>query len=138
MHSETVQELAAFCGGRKIRCAVVESDNQLRNIISRVFRDLGMTVFDAKDGRQMVVEHCRQPFDLLILRWRNDGLSSEMVLESMKVLSDQMPKLIVMTGQESVSISCSLPVAGFLFLPFDVDKLASVVLTVLGGQDARS
>jgi DNA-binding response OmpR family regulator len=138
MRSETVQKLAAFCEGKNIRCAIVENDEPLRNIIARVLRDLGMDVSDTGDGWQMVQWHHQQPFDLAILHWFNRGLNGERILEEIKALDDQMPKVIIMTGQEAVSMHSPVPVAGFLFKPFDLNDLSRVVLDAIGGSDACS
>jgi DNA-binding NtrC family response regulator len=136
MLSKAAEKLAIFCQGKTIRCAVVEYDTALRVLIARVLRDLGLEVLAAENGREVVVAHYNQPFDLVILHWFNRGLNGEQTLETMNALSDQMPKVIIMTGQEAVSMHSPVPVAGFLFKPFDLDKLATVVLDALGGLDA--
>ena len=136
MLSKAAEKLAIFCQGKTIRCAVVEYDTALRVLIARVLRDLGLEVLAAENGREVVVAHYNQPFDLVILHWFNRGLNGEQTLETMNALSDQMPKVIIMTGQEAVSMHSPVPVAGFLFKPFDLDKLATVVLDALGGTDA--
>jgi DNA-binding response OmpR family regulator len=116
----------------------MENDEALRNIIARVLRDLGMEVFDTGDGRQIVKWNHQQPFDLVILHWFNRGLNGERVLEEIKAINDQMPKIIIMTGQEAVSMHSPVPVAGFLFKPFDLSDLSRVVLDAIGGTDDGS
>jgi DNA-binding NtrC family response regulator len=137
MRAKSADELEQLCRERKIRCLVVEDDEALRTLISRVLRDFGMDVFDTEDGRAAVVAHHQIPFDLLILSWFNKNFNGERMLETMHNLCPRMPKVIIMPGLEAVSICSPVPVAGFLFKPFDIEKLASVVIDALGVQDAR-
>lgn len=137
MQSTFSNELRQICQERKIRCIVVENDSLLRTLIARVLRDFGMDVFDTEDGRAAVFAHYQVPFDLLVLSWFNKDFNSEQMLGSMRDLCPQMPKVIIMPEAAAVSICSPVPVAGFLFKPFDVEKLASVVIDALGVQDAR-
>jgi hypothetical protein len=41
-----------------------------------------------------------------------------------------------MPGQEAVSMHSPVPVAGFLFKPFDIEKLANVVMDALEAENA--
>jgi DNA-binding NtrC family response regulator len=127
-----VKKLTSVCRSRKIRCLVVETDPNLRVLIAKALRDMGMDVFDTENGREAVVVHCQKPFNLLVLHWFNKRMGGQQILETMKELTDQMPKVIIMTGQASVSMHSPVPVSGFLFKPFDIEKLASVILEAIG------
>ena len=136
MKARTIERLEQLCQERKIRCVVVEDETPLRTLIARVLRDFGMDVFDTEEGREAVVAHYQKPFDLMILHWFNKDFSGEQTLEAMKLLCSQMPKVIIMTGQEAVSMHSPVPVAGFLFKPFDAEKLAEIVTDALGVENA--
>lgn len=136
MRAMFAEKLEQLCREKKIRCIVVEDDSALRTLIARVLRDFGLEVFDTENGRDAIVAHYQIPFDLLILSWDNKNFSGERTLETMSELCPQMPKVIIMPGLEAVSMHSPVPIAGFLFKPFDIEKLASVVLDALGVENA--
>jgi DNA-binding NtrC family response regulator len=136
MQAKIADELEQLCRQKRIRCVVVEDDSVLRTLIARVLRDFGMEVFDTENGRDAIVAHYQIPFDLLILSWFNNNFSGERILGTMCELCPQMPKVIIMPGQEAVSMHSPVPVAGFLFKPFDIEKLANVVMDALEAENA--
>jgi two-component system response regulator AdeR len=123
-----------LCREKKIRCLIVEDDESLRQIMEKILRDVGLVVFGTDDGRQAVLLHSQEPFDLMILNWSSKIFNGNQIMEAIQDTGKNFPKIIAMTGTETISMHSPVPLAGFLFEPFNTDHFLKVVWDAIGDK----
>lgn len=89
-------ELTAILSGKKI--LVVDDENDLRDIVSAVFRRAGCEILEAENGRRALEMIVQQPVDVVITDIRMSGGDGVELLTEVRKRDAARPAVILITG----------------------------------------
>jgi len=113
-------------------CAVIDNDDEFLEVIRRILQGYGFLVFGFNDSQEFVDSYDKGQFDIIILDWELLPVSGMEVIEMIRSEGEPYPALIVACdGGESVSFQLALPPIGFLFKPFDTQRLSTMLVKYL-------
>jgi DNA-binding NtrC family response regulator len=119
---------------------LVDDEQRLRTIVTMMIEDLGARVIQADSGERAVAIFAEQraSIDLVLLDLRMRGLTGTATFRELLKIEPQV-KVVVSSGvQPSDAFLAELSAHGGSFIekPFDVDRLATVLATVLARSPA--
>ena len=114
---------------------LVDDEQRLRTIVTMMIEDLGARVIEADSGERAVAIYAEQraDIDLVLLDLRMRGLTGTATFRELLKIEPRV-KVVVSSGvQPSDGFLDELTTHGGSFIekPFDVDRLAAVLTTVL-------
>lgn len=137
-HHETVPNHSEVQGGTET-ILLVDDEETLRNLGSRILRKVGYDVILAENGRQALEIYARHPgrIALTLLDLVMPEMDGQKCLEEiMKV--NPTAKVLITSGYPQDGISISLQAAGakgFVDKPFDQKKLLSLIRDVIDSNE---
>ena len=119
-------------GGDHARVLVVEDDAALRETISSVLRDAGLTTTAAPDGTAALAECQRRDPDLVILDLALPGLDGARFADAYRRIPGSSARIVVVSGTDRGAETASrIRADAFLSKPFEVDRLLATVQRLL-------
>jgi PAS domain S-box-containing protein len=113
---------------------LVDDDEDIRDIMSEIFSNLGHRVTFATDGKSALELFKKEPkrFDLIISDLKMPIMGGKQLLEALNNLPDvKRPPFIVMTGGTTLEAELTSPgnsmADGILFKPFEISELKAII-----------
>ncbi len=121
-----------------VRILLAEDEERLRTIMSMMIEELGAEVSTVPDGNSALAYYKKQgsDVDLVILDMRMAGLSGAGTYKQLLEL-DPSVKVVLSSGiwpEDNLVELLNQNRGGFIEKPFNLERLAFVLTTVLGGQ----
>ena len=112
------------------RVLVVDDDAEVRALLSSVFRQHGLTVDVAGDGREAIDLIVATPYAVVVLDLIMPTVDGFAVLDHLRASDALSPVVIVVTGAEEQIVGRLDPriVHGVIRKPFDAMELSSIVV----------
>ncbi len=120
---------------------IAEDDASIRSVLNMALTDAGMDVVEVSNGKQAVVEHRRQGFDLLILDIGMPEMDGFETCKSIRSFS-QVPVLFLTARDEEIDrvLGFHLGADDYVTKPFSPTELVLRIKAILararGPQDA--
>jgi two-component system cell cycle sensor histidine kinase/response regulator CckA len=114
---------------------VVDDDDSVRTVVSRMLEQLGLQVTVASDGRAALeaFRTCEDGFRLVLLDLTMPHLDGEQTFRELRLIDPEV-EVLLMSGfneQEAISRFAGKGLAGFLQKPFRIDALAAKLRELL-------
>lgn len=118
---------------REARILVVDENEDIRYIITHTLEKMGHEVLHVESGQEAVLAMASQRFGLAVVDLKMRDLGGQKAVMEMHRHDPQM-RIIVVTGAPDTAIGELRATAqGWLYKPFRLDELRSLVERVLGG-----
>ena len=123
------------CKKSDVRILVVDDDEDIRRIITDAVEKMGYEVVAVASGEEAVHAMARQSFRLAVVDLKMPGMGGQKaVLELHRY--DPHLRIIVATGSPDWPMGeLEAITQGWLYKPFRLEQLRSLVESVLGGPD---
>lgn len=109
-------------------CAIVDKEEEYCEHLSNVLYDLGFDVSIFDDAKSFKPAYNKSKFDIVIVSWDMESFMGENVVEAIKECGEPYPSIVLgCDGGGSLSFQLALPPVGFLFKPFDANRLFEVI-----------
>ena len=108
---------------------VVDDEEEIRNILSKILTEEGYVVETAKNGKQAIKTVKSTPFDLALIDIVLPDLEGTELLKKLKEIQPKMAA-IILTGNPSVENaikSVNNKADGYILKPFDVPRLLETI-----------
>lgn len=112
---------------------LVDNDKDMRQVISDVLRDEGITVSIATNGKEALKKIGRQSYDAMILDYKLSGISGLTVLEATRQIRPSMTTIMISGYGNNIVRKRAQELGAYAFLdkPFDIKKLTRIVKKAL-------
>ena len=126
---EVAKDIVNILTKNPMSCAIVDTEEEYSEHLSNVLYDLGfdMSVFNNEKDFNAVC--CESNFDIVIVSWdMEETFLGEDVVKALRDCGRPYPSIIIgCDGGSSLSFQLALPPIGFLFKPFEANRLFEVV-----------
>ena len=120
-------------GGSHAKVLVVEDDAGLRETISSILRDAGLTIITAPDGTAALAECQRRDPDLVVLDLAMPGLDGARFADAYRRIPGSGARIVVVSGTDKgAEMASRIRADAFLSKPFEMDRLLATVQRLLG------
>jgi len=119
---------------------VVDDEEEIRKILSRILEEEGFKVVTAPGGQQAMQKICLDAPDAVLLDVRMPGLNGMEVLKKIKEIDDDLPVVLV-TAYADIHQSVEAMKEGaydYLAKPFDNDEVIWIVRRALAERQLKS
>ena len=120
---------------------VVDDEEEIRKILSRILEKEGFKVVTAADGQQAMQKICFETPDAVLLDVRMPGLSGMEVLKKIKEIDDDLPVVLVTAYADIHQAVTAMKEGAYDYLakPFDNDEVVWITRRALAeGQLKRN
>ena len=120
-------------GGDHASVLVVEDDAALRETLSAVLRDAGLTTTTAPDGTAALAHCQRRDPDLVILDLALPGLDGVRFADAYRRIPGSGARIVVVSGTDrGAEVASRIRADAYLSKPFELDRLLATVQRLLG------
>jgi len=118
---------------RKSRVLVVDDEEEIRNILSRILEKEGFEVITASDGEQAMQKLCFDTPDAVLLDVRMPGLSGMDVLKKIKAIDGNLPVVLVTAYADTHQAVEAMKEGAYDYLakPFDNNEVVWITSRAL-------
>ena len=115
---------------------IVEDDEDMLNIMSDQFREIGYTVFSAENGQIALKIAENKKIDLIVSDIQMPVMTGVDLLKNIRQKNSDIPIVLLITGQSSLNESKALELgaSGLFHKPFDFEVLAEEVRKLIASS----
>jgi len=124
---------------RKSRVLVVDDEEEIRKILSRILEKEGFEIITASDGEQAMQKICFDTPDAVLLDVRMTGLNGMEVLKKIKAIDDNLPVVLVTAYAETHQAVEAMKEGAYDYLakPFDNNEVVWITSRALAEGQLR-
>jgi len=123
--------------GNRARILVVDDDESIRRVLSRILEDEGYSVSTAKNGNEAIKKLSAEFYNLALIDIRLPDIDGTKLLTKMRKTTPRMRKIII-TGYPSLQNAVEALNKGahaYLMKPFDMDTVLTTIEEQLKKQE---
>jgi len=133
MNFELAAKIKNRLGRFPMSCAIIDGDKVFSEILVELMSGLGFVVSEFDSGSEFSEVYENFRFDVVMITWNADGFSGAEVVAHIESLPEPYPSIIVMfEDNASISVQLSLAPIGFLFKPFDSNRVMTLIWGAIG------
>ena len=133
MNSELAEKIQKRLARLPMSCAIIDGDSGFTEVLVELMSGLGFVVSEFETGVEFSEVYENYRFDVVMITWNTDGFSGAQVIAHIESMLEPYPSIVVMfEDNASISVQLSISPIGFLFKPFDSNRVMTLIWGAIG------